>query len=141
MKLNLKKHLKIATLVPGGSGSATLLNGKTKYDTKFTSLRRRGYNADCRYILRVDVFICSTILKLLPEPVFVDLLRSPGIDFQPGGPVRQPYLSYRPATLHRPAESIPGLHICLQIRAPGVSSVLPGPPGLSWPKQRPTVGH
>ncbi len=42
-----------------------------------------------------------------PEPVFVDLLRSPGIDFQPGGPVRQPYLSYRLARLHRLAESIP----------------------------------
>ncbi len=26
------------------------------------------------------------------EPVFVNLLRSPGIDSQPGGPVRQPYL-------------------------------------------------
>ncbi len=65
------------------------------------------------------------------EPVFVDLLRSPGIDFHPGGPVRQPYLSYwltragifkksmgarhrggigfsnRPARLHRLAEFIP----------------------------------
>jgi hypothetical protein len=40
------------------------------------------------------------------EPVLVDLLRSPGIDFQPGGPVRQPYLSYRLARLHRLAESI-----------------------------------
>ncbi len=42
-----------------------------------------------------------------PEPVFVNLLRSPGIDFQPGGTVRQPYLSYRSARLHRLAESIP----------------------------------
>jgi hypothetical protein len=42
-----------------------------------------------------------------PEPVFVDLLRSPGIDSQPGGTVRQPYLSYRPARLHRLPESIP----------------------------------
>ncbi len=41
------------------------------------------------------------------EPVFVILLRSPGIDCHPGGPVPQPYLSYRPARLHRPAESIP----------------------------------
>ncbi len=41
------------------------------------------------------------------ESVFVNPLRSPGIDSQPGGPVRQPYLSYRPATLHRLAESIP----------------------------------
>ncbi len=41
------------------------------------------------------------------EPVFVDLLWSPGIDSQPGGPVRQPYLSYRPAMLHRQVESNP----------------------------------
>ncbi len=44
------------------------------------------------------------------EPVFVDLLGSPGINFQPAWhrPVRQPYLTYRAARLHRPAESIPG---------------------------------
>jgi hypothetical protein len=41
-----------------------------------------------------------------PEPVFLDLLRSPGIDCQPGGPVRQPYLLYRTAKLHGLAESI-----------------------------------
>ncbi len=40
------------------------------------------------------------------EPVFVNLLRSPGIDLQPGGPVQQPYLPLRPARLHRLAESI-----------------------------------
>ncbi len=40
------------------------------------------------------------------EPVFVNLLWSPGIDSKPGVPVRQPYLSYRPARLHRLAESI-----------------------------------
>jgi len=32
----------------------------------------------------------------LPEPVFVNLLRSPGIDFQPGGSEWQPYLTYWP---------------------------------------------
>jgi len=42
-----------------------------------------------------------------PETVFVNLLRSPGIDSQPGGPVRQPYLSYWPAMLHQLAESNP----------------------------------
>jgi hypothetical protein len=36
---------------------------------------------------------------LSAEPVFH--FRSPGIDYQPGGQVRQPYLSYRPARLHR----------------------------------------
>jgi hypothetical protein len=43
------------------------------------------------------------------EPVFVDLLRSPGIDSQPDGPVRQPCSSYRPARLHRLAESFLGI--------------------------------
>ncbi len=38
-----------------------------------------------------------------------DLLRIPKINSQPGGPVRQPYLTYRPARLHRLEESIPGL--------------------------------
>ena len=41
------------------------------------------------------------------KPEFVNLLGSPGIDSQPGGPVRQPSLTYRPARLHRLAESIP----------------------------------
>jgi hypothetical protein len=41
------------------------------------------------------------------EPEFVNLLRSPGIDSKPGGPVRQPYLTYRPDRLHELAESIP----------------------------------
>ncbi len=41
------------------------------------------------------------------EPVFVDLLRSPGIDSQIGRPVRLPYFSYRLARLHRLAKSIP----------------------------------
>ncbi len=39
-------------------------------------------------------------------PVFVNLLRSPRIDSPPGGPVRQPYLTYRPAWLQRQAESV-----------------------------------
>jgi hypothetical protein len=34
-------------------------------------------------------------------------VRSPGIDSQSGWPVRQPYLTYRPAMLHRLTESIP----------------------------------
>jgi hypothetical protein len=41
------------------------------------------------------------------EPEFVNLFRSPGINSQPAGPVRQPYLTYRPTRLHRLAESIP----------------------------------
>jgi hypothetical protein len=38
------------------------------------------------------------------EPVFVDPSRNPKID---SGPVRQPYLSYWPARLHRLAKAIP----------------------------------
>ncbi len=34
------------------------------------------------------------------EPVVINLLRGPGIDSQPGRPVRQPYKLYRPAGLH-----------------------------------------
>jgi hypothetical protein len=49
-------------------------------------------------------------------------LRCSGIDSQPGGPVRQPYLTHRPARLHRLAESIPWIRFLrslkgLQIRA------------------------
>ncbi len=46
-------------------------------------------------------------IKQSPELVSVDLLRGPEIDSQPGGPVRQPYLAYRPARLHRTEELIP----------------------------------
>jgi hypothetical protein len=41
-----------------------------------------------------------------PEPVFANLLGSPEIDSQFGGQVRQPYLTYEPARLHRLAESV-----------------------------------
>jgi hypothetical protein len=41
-----------------------------------------------------------------PEPVFVDLLRRPGIDSQPGGPVRNPICRAGPS-VHRLAKSIP----------------------------------
>ncbi len=54
--------------------------------------------------------------KTEPAFVLVNLLRSPWIDSQPRGPVRQPYSSYRPARLHRLVESIRGLHKLLQIR-------------------------
>ncbi len=62
-----------------------------------------------------NVFIYTVLPRI--EPVFVDRLRSPGIDSQPGGPVRKFYLTYRPARIHRLAESIPGLLQGLQIRA------------------------
>ncbi len=60
----------------------------------------------------------STELTIIcPEPEFANLLKSPWIDSEPGGPVRQPYLTYRPARLNRMAESIPGLLKNLKIRA------------------------
>ncbi len=62
-------------------------------------------------------FASTLIPKKNPEHVFVNLLRSPGIDSQPGGPVRQCCLTYRPARLHRLAESIPGLLKRSKIRA------------------------
>jgi hypothetical protein len=43
--------------------------------------------------------------------------KEPRSRFPAWGPVRQPYLSYRPAGLHRLVESIPGLHERLQVRA------------------------
>jgi hypothetical protein len=41
--------------------------------------------------------IPNRMLPGFPEPEFVILLRSPGIDSQHGGQERQPYLTYRPA--------------------------------------------
>ncbi len=61
-------------------------------------------------LFRASLLFCSDCdvpIMSIPEPVFVNLIRSPGIDFQPGGSIRQPYLTYRPARLHRLAESIP----------------------------------
>ncbi len=46
------------------------------------------------------------VAYMYTEPVFVNLLRSLKIDSQPGGPVRQPFLWYRPGRLHRLVESI-----------------------------------
>jgi hypothetical protein len=51
---------------------------------------------------------------------FKNILRSPGIDSQPGGPVRQPCLTYRQASGGIDSfESIPGLRKRLQIRSSG----------------------
>jgi hypothetical protein len=59
-----------------------------------------------------------------PEPVFVDLVRSPGIDSQPGGPVRNPVSRTGPPG-YMLAESIPGLHKRLQIRAQSTVNKIP----------------
>jgi hypothetical protein len=62
------------------------------------------------------------LITISPESVFVSLLRSPGIGSRSWRAGKQPYLSYRPARLHRLAESIPGLLKRSQIRA----QVIPG---------------
>ncbi len=59
------------------------------------------------FIKKKDIALGSSVAKRIPEPVFVILLRSLGIDSQPDGPVRQPYLTYWPTRLHRLSESIP----------------------------------
>ncbi len=84
----------------------------------FSSYSRAGQ--DIMWILNLVIFsvkstVVSTSLtplfrrgpELNSEPEFEKLLRSPGIDSQPGGPARLPCLMYRPARLHRMAESIP----------------------------------
>jgi hypothetical protein len=73
---------------------------------------RAPYTAD---IYEGRLYRCCFFRK--SEPVFVDLLMNPGIDSQPGGPVRHSDLSYRPARLLRLSESIPGLYKRLKIRA------------------------
>ncbi len=66
------------------------------------------------------LFYSYIVPQVIAESEVVNILWSPGIDFQPGGPVQQYYLTYRPARLHRlqpMAESIPGLLKRLQKRA------------------------
>ena len=60
-----------------------------------------------KHILKLIYIPSRTLEPFTPEPVFVNLLRSSGIDSQSGGPVRQPYFSYRPAMLQRQLESNP----------------------------------
>ncbi len=60
------------------------------------------------YYIRLSCMAIEQNREKTPlEPVFVNLLRSSGIDSQPGGPVQQPFLSYRPARVRRLAKSIP----------------------------------
>ncbi len=76
-----------------------------------------GYNFVPRSIVNIVLsLICSRYsygrgfpmtTTFTTEPVFVGLLRSPGIDSQPGEPVQKPFQSYRPARLHRLTASIP----------------------------------
>jgi len=59
----------------------------------------RSNGSGCTTLGRYRLLSKSVIKHFFscPEPEFVNLLRSLDIDSQPGGPVQQPYLSYRPA--------------------------------------------
>jgi hypothetical protein len=68
----------------------------------------------------VGVFAIDSVrvdpgVPIVAEPVFVNLLRSPGIDSQSDGPVRQPCLSCRPAMLHRQVESNPRIRFLVSL--------------------------
>ncbi len=63
-------------------------------------LQEQAFETKYRYILN---------LNPKPKTRICRPLRSPGIDSPPGGSFQQPYLTYRPAMLHRLAESIPSL--------------------------------
>jgi hypothetical protein len=72
------------------------------------------------------------------EPVFVNLLRSPGIDSQPSWPVRRPYLAYRTGPPGYIGWRIRFLGIgCARIfkllRSPGIDSKESIPPAhVTW---------
>jgi hypothetical protein len=72
--------------------------------SKWTRLSSNGQSY-VKYGARSPKFIWAPCAQL--SLYFKTLLRSPGIDSQPGGPVRHPYLSYWPARLQRLEESIP----------------------------------
>jgi hypothetical protein len=60
------------------------------------------------WTIPLNIYPVASFKKGLGQsPEFVNLLRSPRIDYQSGGQVRHPYLSYRPDRLHRLAELIP----------------------------------
>ncbi len=66
---------------------------------------------------RVTCIISLVVLNCTRARIYKPVKKSTGIDSQPGGPVRQSYLTYRPARLLRLAESITGLIKGLHIRA------------------------
>jgi hypothetical protein len=59
----------------------------------------------CRNLF-FNIFFCSTVRTMWAR-ILVNLLRSPGMDSQPGRPVRQTFLLYLLARLHRLAKWIP----------------------------------
>ncbi len=105
---------------------------------RFYLTERQPYNHSLPNILHVALyrtaftlfFICVIVF---PEPVFVNLCRSPGIDSQPDGPVRQPYLSYRPAMLHRQVESNPRTRFLVSLNVYKYGLCLSHNPPSLWP--------
>ncbi len=52
------------------------------------------YKGVCVFVFCYFVQSSDPVRDFIPEPEFANLLRSPGIDSQAGGPVRQPYLPF-----------------------------------------------
>jgi hypothetical protein len=84
-------------------------NSSTEFNSSLKRLKVRSQSLASRYDKAIPTPFLTAIHCSKIELVFVNLLRSLGIDSQPGGPVRQPYLSYRPGRLHRLAESNLGI--------------------------------
>ncbi len=86
--------------------------GSISLDSTFKRSTDTGYGGPVRQRglssrpARLGIDSWATFTKTGAEPVFVDLLRSPGGNYQPGGTVRQTYLWYLPARRQRLAESI-----------------------------------
>jgi hypothetical protein len=73
--------------------------------------------------VRLSLLDSQLVFQHLPEPVFVNLLRSPGFDSQPGGPVTATLFVVTACQSTKAggidsSESIPGLLKRLQIRTP-----------------------
>ncbi len=76
------------------------------------TIAARSFNRDIFSRTNFGLFFYVLLFLWKPasdssEPEFVNFSRSPGIDSQSGGPVRQPYLTYRSTRLHMLAESVP----------------------------------
>ncbi len=87
---------------------------------KSVSARPTPFNGGIRMIFKDDFNGFSFTLN--SEAVFVNLLRSPGINSQPVGPVRQPYLTNRPTAGWR--NQFLGIHSCASLSFTNSGSVI-----------------
>ncbi len=94
---------------PGGSERSVPASSKKSYPTKpAVDPPSPASSYSRRLKCSIHLFVKSAhVWDFRPEPVFVNVLRSPEVDSHPAGPVRQPYLTYRTARIHRLVESIP----------------------------------